>query len=74
MEGISLKIAVIGLIVLLAVMIGILMVLIIRYGRRSLLSRVELSQKDSLIDTLESHADSQDRLISLLKSRHTAGD
>jgi hypothetical protein len=67
MEGLTLKIIVIGLTLLLAGCIAAFMFLVVKAGKKN-------KHQKTIFGIMEKHAQSQNRLISLLRDRKSAGE
>jgi uncharacterized membrane protein len=67
MEAISLKITVIVMVIVMAALVISLMGIALYFNKRN-------DKNRNLINTMEDHAESQSRLISLLRNRRDAGD
>lgn len=65
MEGLTLKIIVIGMTLLLAGLIAAFMILVVKAGKKS-------RRHKAMFGIMEEHAKSQNRLISLLRDRKSA--
>ncbi|HTH58258.1 MAG TPA: hypothetical protein VL728_19565 [Cyclobacteriaceae bacterium] len=74
MESFAFKIIIVGLIVMLAAFVGIIMMLAARYGRKSLTDEKRFKEQDNLIKVQDEIIESDEKLISLLKSRREAGE